>query len=53
MIMNYEKYYLFTEFLTSIKTVNGCQFGSKMMEYIDNLWYLTIDKFNTLLGIFD
>ena len=26
---------------------------SKRMEYTDNLWHLTIDKFNTLLSIFD
>lgn len=25
----------------------------RTMEYIDNLWHLTIDKFNTLLSIFD
>lgn len=25
----------------------------RMMEYIDNLWHLTIDKFNTLLSIFE
>lgn len=25
----------------------------RMMEYIDNLWHLTIDKFNTLINIFD
>lgn len=25
----------------------------KRMEYSDNLWHLTIDKFNTLLSIFD
>lgn len=25
----------------------------RRMEYTDNLWYLTIDKFNTLLSIFD
>lgn len=25
----------------------------RMMEYIDNLWYLTIDKFNTLLSVFE
>lgn len=26
---------------------------SKRMEYTDNLWYLSIEKFNTLLSIFD
>lgn len=26
---------------------------SKRMEYSDNLWHLTIDKFNTLVSIFD
>lgn len=25
----------------------------RMMEYTDNLWHLTIDKFNTLFNIFD
>ena len=25
----------------------------RTMEYIDNLWHLTIDKFNTLISIFD
>lgn len=25
----------------------------RTMEYIDNLWHLTIDKFNTLISVFD
>ena len=25
----------------------------RTMEYIDNLWYLTIDKFNALINVFD